>query len=90
MKNELPLSFAGFPVRATLTGVVIVYLLFEPAHAYVDPGTGAMVLQLAAAALAGAAFYFRAFRSWFWSLFRRDRGDTTEVGDHTAGTSDDK
>jgi len=30
-----------------------------PAHAYIDPGTGSMLIQLAAASLAGAIFFLR-------------------------------
>jgi hypothetical protein len=63
---------------------VLLYAAFQPAHAYVDPGTGAMVLQLAVAALAGVAFYFRAFRNWLWSVLRRDRGDAG-AGERTDG-----
>lgn len=34
----------------------------EPAAAYVDPGTGSMMLQMLGAAVAGALFYFRELR----------------------------
>lgn len=61
--------------------VLVCYVMFEPAYAYVDPGTGAMFLQLAAAALAGVAFYFRSFRSRLVSFFRRQRGDVAASED---------
>lgn len=41
------------------------------AHAYVDPGTGAMILQVIGAIVAGALFYFRQLRDWISSLFSR-------------------
>ena len=45
------------------------------AHAYVDPGTGAMILQIIAAVAAGAMFYFRELRdkiaSWYSRLTSR-------------------
>ncbi len=41
-------------------------LAFErPALAYTDPGTGALIWQMFAAAFVGAAFYFRRFLTWF-------------------------
>jgi hypothetical protein len=62
----------------------------QPAHAYVDPGTGAMMVQLAAAALAGVAFYFRAFRDWLAGLFRRDRAHAARATDAAIDTTDDR
>ncbi|MDF2466878.1 MAG: hypothetical protein K0Q43_5113 [Ramlibacter sp.] len=41
------------------------------AHAYVDPGTGAMILQIIGAAVAGALFYFRQLRHWIKAVFNR-------------------
>ena len=35
------------------------------ASAYADPGTGAMLWQLLAAAAVGAMFYLRKFTAWF-------------------------
>jgi hypothetical protein len=50
------------------------------AHAYIDPGTGAMILQIIGAVVAGALFYFRQIRAmiaaWFARLTSRaPRGD---------------
>ena len=36
----------------------------KPAHAYVDPGTGAMLWQVAAAAVIGSLFYVRRIFTW--------------------------
>lgn len=44
-----------------------------PASAYVDPGTGSMLLQLFGAFVAGAIFYFREFRLRLMALFSRGR-----------------
>lgn len=41
-----------------------------PLHAYIDPGSGALIWQAAVAGLVGAAYYFRRF---FGRLFSRDR-----------------
>jgi hypothetical protein len=36
----------------------------RPAHAYVDPGTGTMLWQIAAAALLGSIFYLKRAATW--------------------------
>jgi hypothetical protein len=50
-------------------------LLIAPhvAHAYIDPGTGSMVLQLLAAGLVSAALIFRRSLMRVLGLFRRGR-----------------
>lgn len=40
-------------------GVALHCALATPAHAYIDPGTGSMLLQVMGALVAGAIFYFR-------------------------------
>ncbi len=42
-----------------------------PALAYIDPGTGSMVIQMALAGIAGALFYFRQLRLAAVDWFRR-------------------
>ncbi len=37
----------------------------QQARAYADPGSGALLWQMALAAIAGIAFYFRRIISWF-------------------------
>jgi len=59
--------------------LVAVFLLVLPASAfaYVDPGTGSMIVQVVIAALVGGA----AFIGAFWrKLFRRRRRDEDEPG----------
>jgi hypothetical protein len=55
-------------IRNSLAGVPILVLWIvgseKEARAYADPGTGAMVLQMLAAALAGSFFYVRKFTTW--------------------------
>ena len=46
----------------------IALLLFateRQAQGYTDPGTGAMIWQMLAAAAVGVLFYFRRFLAWF-------------------------
>ena len=50
------------------------------AHAYVDPGTGTMLLQLAGAAVAGALFYLREFRLRFRAWFSSRKTQARDAG----------
>lgn len=52
--NKPILRFGHKVVLAAIIGTMA-----TPSYAYVDPGTGAMLLQMAAAGIAGAIFYFR-------------------------------
>jgi hypothetical protein len=38
--------------------------LVSPAEAYIDPGTGTMILQVVGAMVAAALFYMRGIRLW--------------------------
>ena len=44
--------------------LAIALIVASPLYAYTDPGSGVLLLQLALASLAGAAFYFRRGLSW--------------------------
>ena len=50
------------------------------AQAYIDPGTGSMLLQVIGAVIAGAIFYFRELRMKVLSLFTRREAPATEDG----------
>ena len=41
------------------SGIALNCFLATPAHAYIDPGTGSMVVQVVGALVAGGIFYFR-------------------------------
>lgn len=50
----------------------IVTLIFsQPAHAYIDPGTGALILQVLAGIGVGFMFYYRKIVKIFTSIFKR-------------------
>ena len=51
-----------------------------PAAAYIDPGTGSMLLQMIGAGIAGAIFYFRELRMKLLSLFSRREAPAAEDG----------
>ena len=48
-------------------GVLLLLLICaeRPAQAYADPGSGAMLVQILAAAFVGASFYMRKLVRWF-------------------------
>ena len=58
--------------------VVFLTLMAADAHAYLDPGTGSMLLQVAIAGLIGAAVFFRAFWARIKSIFTSKDSDTNE------------
>ena len=47
--------------RLTVIGVAVSVICCPPAHAYVDPGTGSVVLQMVIAGALGAAFTLKRF-----------------------------
>jgi hypothetical protein len=49
-------------------------------QAYIDPGTGSMLLQMIGAGIAGAIFYFRELRMKLLSLFSRREAPAAEDG----------
>jgi len=49
-------------------------VLPTPAHAYIDPGTGSIVLQMILAAVAGGVFFFRNAVARFFGFFRGGSG----------------
>jgi hypothetical protein len=53
----------------------------SPAFAYVDPGTGAMLLQMGAAAFAAALFYFRSALGRIAAWFSGSRTKTSKQSD---------
>jgi len=68
-------------LRTRLAGLAALFFCaVAPAHAYIDPGTGSMLLQVLGAAIAGAIFYFRELRIKFLSLFSRRRAPGADDG----------
>ncbi len=68
--------------RAALVAVLAAFSV-TPAMAYIDPGTGSMLLQMGLAAVAGMLFYFRQFRmaasDWFRRVVLRQRAEQPAV-----------
>ena len=66
---------------ASLAAALVLALgAVAPASAYIDPGTGSMLLQMFAAGVAGAIFYFRELRIKLRSLFSRSEAPAAEDG----------
>ena len=66
---------------SSITFCACLILLFsaKPAHAYLDPGTGSMILQLLLGGIAGALvvgkLYFHKIKLFFTGLFGLQPGD---------------
>ncbi len=58
-------------LRVAAAAVPCLTLAAQTAHAYIDPGTGSMLLQIIGAGIAGAIFYFRELRIRLLSFFTR-------------------
>ena len=57
----------------------LLQLTAPEAYAYTDPGSGALLWQMGAAALFGAAFYARRLTNWLKALVRRRGPDEPRV-----------
>jgi hypothetical protein len=53
------------------------FVIIEEAHAYLDMGTGSMVLQSIIAAIAGGLFVVRAYWQKFRNLFSRKKSTSS-------------
>lgn len=80
----------GIPIALCLFLLLWGVVIPVNAHAYLDPGTGALVLQLLAATVLGGLFFLKTFwhkvKSFLTALFGAKRDATTE---DTAGTTDE-
>jgi len=58
-------SLSILPLRAIFLLGLAVFATEREAHAYTDPGTGALLWQMAVAGVVGVGFYFRRITAWF-------------------------
>jgi hypothetical protein len=65
---------------ALITAVALTLAIVQPASAYVEPGSGALLWQMMVAGLVGGLFYFRRATRWF----------TSRLTGRDAGSADDK
>ena len=60
--------------------VIVILFSSSPALAYVDPGSGSLIIQMLVAGAVGVMFYFRQFREKVKSLFvRQSEKDVDEA-----------
>lgn len=64
-------KFADSTLMGAVAATGLLLAATRDAFAYVDPGTGSMMLQMIGAAVIGVAFYLRSFRSYLAGLFGR-------------------
>lgn len=63
---------------------VLIVFTASPAYAYLDPGTGSILLQGLIAGIAGVTVYFRSYWWRLMSFFRKsDEGPAEGDGDGT-------
>jgi hypothetical protein len=65
MSNQSRKPSIHIPLRALFLLALVMFASEQQARAYTDPGTGALIWQMALAGIAGVAFYFRRITSWF-------------------------
>ena len=66
------------PLHTLACALAVSLAAAGPAAAYIDPGTGSMLLQMIGAGIAGAIFYFRELRMKLLSLFSRREAPAAE------------
>ena len=75
MRNSKRIYFCGLLA-------VMVFLVPQEAHAYIDPGTGSYIFQIAIAFLVGALFYMKLFgrstKAFISRIFTRDQKGESE------------
>lgn len=64
-----------------LVVLLVLLSLSGPAHAYIDPSAGSVLLQLLLGGLAGVLVALRLYWARLTGFFRRGRGSTTDEGD---------
>jgi len=65
MYKPLAKQFRNLPLRVVFLMALATFATEREAHAYTDPGTGALIWQMLVAGLVGVGFYFRRITAWF-------------------------
>jgi len=58
-------------VKAVLIGILLSGLIMPPANAYLDPGSGSLLIQSIFAAFAAVVVFFGHFKSTVMGVIRR-------------------
>jgi hypothetical protein len=67
MHKSLGKQSLNLPVRIVFLMALVMFATEREARAYTDPGSGALIWQMAVAGLVGVSFYFRRIATWFKS-----------------------
>jgi hypothetical protein len=65
MNKSTAKQLLNLPVRTICLLVLAMFATEHEARAYTDPGSGALIWQMAVAGLVGVSFYFRRITAWF-------------------------
>ena len=57
--------------KSTVYAVAVCFIMATPAHAYLDPGTGSMLLQGLAAGLLGVGVFWRKIVTFCKDIFQK-------------------
>lgn len=68
MLNQSAKLFSNLSLRILFLVALVSFATEREASAYTDPGTGALIWQMAVAGLVGVGFYFRKITAWFKSV----------------------
>ena len=66
--------------------MIITFLLKDPFLAYMDPGSGSLLLQLLLGGAAGALVFVKLFWSRLTGLFRRNAEEKERISDSTGSS----
>ena len=68
--------------KCILVTITLLFFLSNDAYAYLDPGSGSIILQailgFIAAALATASYYWNKLKIFFSKLFKREKKSESE------------
>jgi hypothetical protein len=85
----------ALPTLLAVCGTLLI-LVERDAHAYADPGSGTLLLQMAFAAFFGLMFYLRRIVAWIRHLGGTNRGraptapPSSEIGARPSDTTADR
>jgi len=86
----MSLAHRALGLAVTIAIAIAVNLaLTSPAFAYIDPGTGTMLLQIAGAMIAAGLFYLRSARLWVSRRFGLEKSNAkSNVDDGDGGKTE--
>lgn len=82
-------SRAARALLAFACGIAVVCTIAQPASAYIDPGTGSMLVQAVVAAVAGAALAAKAYWQRIRAFLGREPDGAAERDEPAQSESDD-